>query len=170
MMPPLRLHTLVLMIAFTAAACGFQLRGAHDLPEHLSPLYLDKDSMSLLLYKELRSTLKASGTELTEDADSAASVLEIAREQRTREVISVDTLGRAREYRLIYRLAFTLRAAGEAVIEESRVELTRNLLFNPEAVLGVTEEMENIHMDMVRDSSSQILLRLQALQPQQPSS
>ncbi len=50
------------------------------------------------------------------------------------------------------------------MIDRSNIQLTRNLLFNPEAVLGVTEEMENIYRDMIRDSTGQILLRLQALQ------
>ena len=153
----------LVLIACAITACGFQLRGAHDLPDHLSPLYLDKDTMSLLLYKELRSMLKAGGAKLTDDVAAAASVLKVSREQRTRDVISVDTLGRAREYRLIYRLAFTLQADGEAVIDNSSIQLTRNLLFNPEAVLGVAEEMENIYRDMIRDSTGQILLRLQAL-------
>jgi len=162
MMRHLRILSLVFLVC-TLAACGFQLRGAYNLPEHLSPLYLDKDSMSLLLYKEMRSSLKASGAELTEDEATAASVLEISREQKARDVISVDTLGRAREYRLIYRFTYTLQASGEAVIDKSNIQLTRNLLFNPEAVLGVAEETENIYRDMIRDSAGLVLLRLQAL-------
>ena len=163
MMRHLRILSLVFLVC-TLAACGFQLRGAYNLPEHLSPLYLDKDSMSLLLYKEMRTSLKASGAELTEDEATAASVLEISREQKTRDVISVDTLGRVREYRLIYRFTFTLQASGEAVIDKSNIQLTRNLLFNPEAVLGVAEETENIYRDMIRDSTGLVLLRLQALE------
>ena len=163
MMRHLRILSLVFLVC-TLAACGFQLRGAYNLPEHLSPLFLDKDSMSLLLYKELRSTIKASGAELTEDKATAASILQISREQKTRDVISVDSLGRAREYRLIYRFSFTLQASEEAVIDNSNIQLTRNLLFNPEAVLGVAEETENIYRDMVRDSAGLILLRLQALE------
>ena len=163
MMRHLRILSLVFLVC-TLAACGFQLRGAYNLPEHLSPLYLDKDSMSLLLYKEMRTSLKASGAELTEDEATAASVLEITREQKTRDVISVDTLGRVREYRLIYRFTFTLQASGEAVIDKSNIQLTRNLLFNPEAVLGVAEETEYIYRDMIRDSTGLVLLRLQALE------
>ncbi len=158
----LRIFSLVL-ITCALTACGYHLRGSYNLPEHLSPLYIDKDSMSLLLYKELRSTIRASGAVLSDDAATAASELKISREQRTRDVISVDTLGRAREYRLIYRLAFTLQASGETAIDSSNIQLSRNLLFNPEAVLGVAEETENIYRDMVRDSAGQILLRLQAL-------
>jgi LPS-assembly lipoprotein len=158
----LHIFSLAMMI-FAVTACGFHLRGSYDLPAHLSPLYIDKESMSLLLYKELRSTIRASGTEISEDKAAAASVLSVSNEHRTRDVISVDTLGRAREYRLIYRLSFSLKSSEEAVIENSRIELTRNLLFNPEAVLGVAEETEYVYRDMTRDSAGQILLRLQAL-------
>ena len=119
--------------------------------------------MSLQLYRELRSALVASGVELTDDAATASSVLEVNREQRSRDVISVDTLGRAREYRLIYRLEFTLSAAGESLIDKSRIELTRNLLFDPETVLGVAQEQEYIYADMIRDSASQVLQKLQAV-------
>jgi LPS-assembly lipoprotein len=162
MMSVVRVLTLVLM-SFALLACGFHLRGSYQLPDHLSPLYLNKDSMSLMLYRELRSTVKASGAALTDDPAAAASTLTVNNEQQTREVISVDSLGRAREYRLKYRLVFSLQAGGENVIERSSLLLERNLLFNPEAVLGVAEETQNIYKDMIRDSTGQILLRLQAL-------
>ena len=161
-MHQLRILCLVL-VTFAITACGYHLRGSYDLPAHLSPLYLDKESMSLLLYKELRSTIRASGAELAEDPTAAASELKVSNEHRTRDVISVDSLGRAREYRLVYRLSFSLQASGESVIENRKIELSRNLLFNPEAVLGVAEETQNVYRDMIRDSAGQILLQLQAL-------
>jgi LPS-assembly lipoprotein len=164
-MQQLRVSVLVL-IAVTLTACGFHLRGSYDLPDNLSPLYLDKNSMSLLMFKELSSTLKVSGVELTQDPETAASVLMISAEKRARDVISVDALGRAREYRLIYRFNFSLEQSGETVIDKNTIQLARNLLFNPEAVLGVAEETENTYRDMVRDSAGQILLRLQALNSQ----
>ena len=49
------------------------------------------------------------------------------------------------------------------MINSSNIQLERNLLFNPEVVLGVAEETQNIYLDMIRDSAGQILLRLQAL-------
>jgi LPS-assembly lipoprotein len=153
----------VLSLIATLAACGFHLRGAYDLPAHLSPLYIEQGTMSLQLFRELRSTLNLSGAELTEDSEDAAAVLKADFEQQTRDVISVDTLGRAREYRLIYRLTFTLQAGEDALIEGSRIELTRNLLFNPETVLGVAEETEIIYNDMIADSARQIVQRMQAL-------
>ena len=153
----------VLFLTATLAACGFHLRGSYELPAHLSPLHIEKESMSLKLFRELRSTLKLSGAELTEEEDEAASVLKADFEQQTRDVISVDSLGRAREYRLIYRLTFSLQTGEETPIDGSRVELTRNLLFNPETVLGVAEETELIYNDMIADTARQIVQRMQAL-------
>ncbi|MGD8933445.1 MAG: LPS assembly lipoprotein LptE [Gammaproteobacteria bacterium] len=153
----------LLLIACAVAACGFHLRGSYNLPEHLSPLFIDKDSMSLELYRELRSALVASGVGLTDDAAAASSVLKVNKEQRSRDVISVDTLGRAREYRLIYRLVFSLQASGEALIDKSNIQLTRNLLFDPETVLGVAQEREYVYADMIRDSAGQVLQKLQAI-------
>ena len=153
----------LLLFMCALAACGFHLRGSYDLPEHLSPLFIDKDSMSLQLYRELRSALIASGVDLTDDAVTASSVLKVNNEKRSRDVISVDTLGRAREYRLIYWLQFSLEAAGESLINKSNIQLTRNLLFDPETVLGVAQEQEYIYADMIRDTASQVLQKLQAI-------
>ncbi len=153
----------LLLLTSAITACGFHLRGAYTLPEHLSPIFLDRNFMSQDLYKELRATLKASGAELTDDAETAASRLVISAEDRSRDVTSVDTLGRAREYRLLYRLVFALKTPDETLIKNSTIKLSRNLLFNPEAVLGRDLQIENMYKDMIRDASGQILLRLQAL-------
>jgi LPS-assembly lipoprotein len=144
------------------SACGFQLRGNYELPPHLSPLYIDKDSMSSPLYQELRAAMKASGMELTTDASQAASELRITRESRSRAVQSVDTSGRAQEYELRYELGFSLKAGEEAIIDNGRLQLHRNLLFNPDTPLGVASEQESLYQDMIRDSTGLIMLRIRA--------
>ena len=144
------------------SACGFQLRGNYELPPHLSPLYIDKDSMSSPLYQELRAAMKASGMELTTDATQAASKLRITRESRSRAVQSVDTSGRAQEYELKYELGFSLKAGEEAIIDNGRLQLHRNLLFNPDTPLGVASEQEGLYQDMIRDSTGLIMLRIRA--------
>ena len=154
----------VFLLTATLAACGFHLRGSYELPAYLSPLYIDKESMSLQLFRELRSTLKLSGAELTEDAAEASSALKADFEQQTRDVISVDSLGRAREYRLIYRQTLSLQTGDYTAIDSSRIELTRNLLFNPVTVLGVAEETDLIYNDMIADTARQIVQRMQALE------
>lgn len=153
----------VFVLAGVISACGFHLRGVYELPQHLSPIYLDKGSMSQPLYKALHSTLKASGAELIDTSNGASSVITVSQEQRSRSIQSVDSSGRAREYGLKYSLVFSVRSATGMLIENSRIELNRVLLFDPDEVLGVANEERNIHNDMTRDSAGQIILRLQAL-------
>jgi LPS-assembly lipoprotein len=144
------------------SGCGFHLRGAYQLPPQLSPLYIDKDSMSYPLYQELRAAMKASGMELTTDVAQAASELRITRESRSRAVQSLDSSGRAREYDLKYELGFSLKAGEKVIIDNAKLALQRNLLFDPETVLGVANEQESLYQDMIRDSTGLILLRIQA--------
>lgn len=150
----------VLLLALSA--CGFHLRGAYQLPAQLSPLYIDRDSMSYPLYQELHAALKASGVELTTAMDLASSRLRITRESRSRAVLSVDSSGRAREYDLKYELGFSLNAGDRAIIDNGTLQLQRNLLFDPETVLGVSHETESLYQDMMRDGTGLILLRIQA--------
>ena len=150
----------VLLLALSA--CGFHLRGAHELPPQLSPLYLDKASMSYPLYQELRAALKASGVALTTEPAQAASELSITRESRSRAVLAVDSSGRGREYELRYELGFSMKAGDQAIIDNGNLQLHRNLLSDPETVLGVANEQESLYQDMMRDGTGLILLRIQA--------
>jgi LPS-assembly lipoprotein len=160
-----RIVTVLLLsagLALLLSACGFHLRGAYKLPAHLSPLYIAKDSMSSQLYQGLRAAMLASGMELTSDTAQAASDLHITRESRSRAVLSVDAAGRAREYELKYELVFSLKSGDEVIIDNGPLQLRRNLVFDPENVLGATNEEESLYQDMVRDSTGLILLRIQA--------
>lgn len=150
------------VLLFALVACGFHLRGAYQLPPHLSPLYVDKASMSASLYPELRAALKASGVALAPDPATAASTLRVTRETRSRSVLSVDSAGRAREYELRYELGFSLETAAQALIEDDRLQLQRSLLFDPETVLGGSYEQESLYNDMMRDGAGLMLLRIQA--------
>jgi LPS-assembly lipoprotein len=150
------------MLLLALSACGFHLRGTYQLPPQLSPLYIDKASMSSPLYLELRAAMKASGVELTTERELAASVFTITRESRSRAVQSVDSSGRAREYDLKYELGFNLKAGEDAIIDNGKLALQRNLLFDPETVLGVANEQESLYQDMIRDGAGLILLRIQA--------
>jgi len=159
-----RIGTALLLPVLLAvlSACGFHLRGSYQLPPQLSPLYIDKASMSYSLYRELRAAMLASGIELTMDTAAAASELRITRESRSRAVQSVDSSGRAREYDLKYELGFSLKAGEKLIIDNGSLSLQRNLLFDPESVLGVANEQESLYQDMMRDGTGLILLRIQA--------
>ncbi len=160
----------VMTIAASLHACGFQLRGSIDLSEDISPIYIKQNSV-FDLAREIKLLLAMNKIEVVEDAKQSKAQLTLLNEEKTRRVLSVDGSGRAREYLLIYKVNFVIKAKqseasaienSEAKNNQDSVSIRRNLLFDPDAVLAVTNEAEILYNDMRRDAARLILLKLQA--------
>lgn len=162
-------------IAASLHACGFQLRGSIDISEDISPIYIEQNSM-FDLAREIKLLLAMNKIEVVEDAKQSKAQLTLLNEEKSRRVLSVDGSGRAREYLLIYKVNFVIKAkqSETSAIENSEaknnqdsvshdsISVRRNLLFDPDAVLAVTNEAEILYDDMRRDAARLILLKLQA--------
>lgn len=156
-------------------SCGFQLRGSLDLSSEISPLYLQQNSV-FELARDIRTLLSTNQIALADDPAQANSQLVLLNETRQRRVLSVDGNGRAREYALTYTVYFTMtvKAADElpegqqAEPKQESISLNRSLLFEPDAVLAVTNQAEILYQDMRKNAARSILLRLQARSRQQP--
>ena len=96
-------------------------------------------------------------------------------EEKSRRVLSVDGSGRVKEYLLTYKVNFIIKTASENIetkdkedvlsqdsISPDSISVSRTLLFDPVAVLAVTNEAEILYKDMRRDAARLILLKLQA--------
>jgi len=160
----------VMTIAASLHACGFQLRGSIDISEDISPIYIEQNYV-FDLAREIKSLLAMNKIEIVEDAKQSKAQLTLLNEEKSRRVLSVDGSGRAREYLLIYKVNFVIKTKQleTSAIENSEVKnnqdsvsIRRNLLFDPDAVLAVTNEAEILYNDMRRDAARLILLRLQA--------
>ena len=140
--------------------CGFQLRGSLDLSADLSPLYIQQNS-AFELARELKGLLATNKIALAENSTGANSQLILLSENKSRRVLSVDGDGRAKEYLLMYTVNITIKIKQSKETQES-VSLSRSLLFDPEAVLAVTNESEVLYRDMQKNAARLILLKLQA--------
>ncbi len=149
-----------ILLVFILHACGFQLRGAVDISEDISPIYLQQNS-AFELDREIKSMLAANNISLEKNASKANSQLTLLNEIKSRRVLSVDANGRAKEYLLNYTVNFAIKIKQSEEVVDS-ISLSRSLLFDPEAVLAVTNESEILYKDMQRDASRLILLKLQA--------
>ena len=78
--------------------------------------------------------------------------------------------GRASEYELSLRVAYSLSAAGEIVVGRDEVSLLRDYRFDPENILASSGQEEMLQNEMRRYAVRQILRRLQssAARPAQP--
>ena len=151
-----------LLLLLNTSGCGFQLRGAYQLPAAMSVTYIDAASDSALV-NDIGRSLRGSGVMVTDQLRADAAVLKIISQTRSKRVVSVDERGRAREYTLIYTLRFSVKNSEAAFsIEETSVSIERDFIFDVEDVLGNSRGEAELYEDMRSDLVRMLMLKLQS--------
>ncbi len=152
---------LVGLLAGLLAGCGFQLRGAVEVPDAFQPLYVAGAGP---LVEAVRTRLVGSDVRQTNAPKEAGLILTIYRQERDSRVVAVDENGKALAYEQSYRFDFQADGGdGKALMPRQTLLLQRTFDDNPNVeVLGKDTESEYIYQDMVDDAAGQILLRLRA--------
>ena len=168
----LRYSISIVVLVFLIQACGFQLRGALDLSQDISPIYLQQNNL-FELGREVKSLLTANKLQIAENEKQAKAQLALLSEERSRRVLSVDSNGRVREYLLNYTVKFLIKINQSKDLNEinqqgrqDSISVSRSLVFDPAAVIAVVNESEILYKDMQRDAARLILLKLQAISRQ----
>lgn len=155
---------LTLVSALLLTACGFQLRGSGAsamLP--FNTMYIDPNGVGLELKRRLA---RSDATTLVDDRKAAEAIVEILSETRERQVLSLNSQGRVREYTLNYGVNFRIRDnAGRDLRPASQVLVQRTLSFNESQVLAKEGEEATLYRDMQSDMVGQLLRRIAATRP-----
>ncbi|MDE2428564.1 MAG: hypothetical protein KGM99_07545 [Burkholderiales bacterium] len=157
---------LAVMALLSLSACGFALRGPVALP--FKSIYIDlPDSSSL--GGELRRQIRANGqTSIMANASDAEVILEVLSETRDKQILSLNSQGRVREYNLNYNFRFRVRnAVGKVFLEPVDIQLKRNITFNETQVLAKEAEEALLYRDMQSDLVQQIMRRLAVMKMDQ---
>ena len=154
-------------LATTVAGCGFQLRGSggqYNLPFHSIWLSFNEASP---LGTELKRNLRAGDSVRIEtDASKAEALFDVLSEARGKSILSLNSLGRVREYSLSYTLVFQVRDANNRqLLGPTEITLRRNIAFDESQVLAKESEEALLYRDMQSDLVQQILRRLVAIKP-----
>ncbi len=140
------------------SACGFQLREAIDLPDHLQAIKVEGGGA---VGHHIRKAIQDTDARLVTDVREATAILRILDERQTRRVLSVDTEGRVNEYELYLGVTIQLvDKAGKVLIPRSVQSQTRNYLFDPNDVLGKDAEEQALFAEMRRELARQVLRRV----------
>ncbi len=165
-LPTLR-TSLLLLATICVAACGFQLRGAYNLP--YESIYLGVGDISVI-GAGLKRAIRASGSTRLADspADAQATFLPTV-ETREPVILSLSSAGRVREKRLRYRYGYrVVDNKGRDLVLPSTVELNRDLTYADSDVLAKTQEEDLLWRDMENDLVQQLMRRLAAVKPTPP--
>lgn len=151
------------LLALLLAACGFQLRGAAQMP--FETLYLPGATAGIAL--ELKRNIQSgSATRVVDDPKAAEAQLQFSEETRQKEILALSSAGRVREYRLVYRVRFRVAdGKGGEFLPPSTVTLTRDVTYDDAVALAKETEEQLLFRDMQADMVQQIMRRLAAARP-----
>ena len=160
-------RALVLGLALAVAACGFRLRGTAELP--FQSLYVPGANSGIGL--DLKRQIEAgTGSKVVDTAATAEAVMVFTQEAREKEILSLTSTGRVREFQLRYRVGFRVHdGKGVDYVPASVIQLTRDVTYNDEQILAKEQEELLLYRDMQTDMVQQILRRLAAAKPPKPA-
>lgn len=153
------------LLAVWLAGCGFQLRGQLALPPVLERSFLQVVAGERsTLYQNLKTGLQANGVSVVTDRKSATAVVEVGGESIGKQTLVKSSSGSALEYELSYQVDFRVTGAdGKVLIEQQKINLSRDLLYDSSSVLGRDTGESRATEDMRKDAAQAILRRVAAL-------
>jgi LPS-assembly lipoprotein len=160
-----RAYVLLLLAACVLSACGFHLRGSTgkaSLPFKSIHVALPESSS---LGAELTRNLRAGGdTTVVADPKAAQVVMEVLSEAKNKQILSLNSQGRVREYLLSYTLEFRVKDNQEReVLAPTEITLKRAISYNENQALANESEEALLYRDIQTDLVQQLMRRLGAL-------
>ncbi len=152
---------LALLAALVLTGCGFQMRGTANLP--YDTIFIDLPPNNALA-AELKRMLRAgTTTRVVEKREEAQAILQANGESRSKVILSLNSSGAVREFRLKYGFAYrVISQKGEDLAAPGDLVLERDFTFNDSQVLAKESEEALIYRDMQTDMVQQVLRRISA--------
>lgn len=156
---------LLLGICLLLGACGFQLRGVADLPPVMERTYVQIADRYSEFGRGLERKLRANNVQVVSEPQQASAILDIMEARFVREAASFSGDALISELRLTYRVAFRLLDVdGKPLSGRNEVVLFRDYSFDSSAVLASQSEEEFLREDLESSMSTEVIIRLEALE------
>lgn len=154
---------LLLALVLVLAGCGFQLRGAANLPKEMATTWLRVEDPTSAFARELELLLRGNGVELADGPGQGAAELDIMRERITRRALTISGDARVREFELVFDLRFRLvDASGAVLLGPESLRLERDFQFDEQEILAAATEEELVREELRRSMAASLIRRLEA--------
>ena len=155
-----------LLLFLLLAGCGFRLRGTADVPFETIHVPGATAGIALDLKRNIEAGTRA---RVVDDPKAAQALLQVTEEARSREILSLTSAGRVREFQLRYRVGFRVHdGKGGEFVPVSVIQLTRDMTYSDAEILAKEQEEQLLFRDMRTDMVQQILRRLASAKPPAP--
>ncbi|HJV11357.1 MAG TPA: LPS assembly lipoprotein LptE [Burkholderiales bacterium] len=155
-----------LLLLLLLAGCGFRLRGTANVPFETIHVPGATAGIALDLKRNIEAGTRA---RVVDDPKAAQALLQVTEEARSREILSLTSAGRVREFQLRYRVGFRVHdGKGGEFVPASVIQLTRDMTYSDAEILAKEQEEQLLFRDMRTDMVQQILRRLASAKPPAP--
>jgi LPS-assembly lipoprotein len=150
-----------LALSSALVSCGFHLRG--EAHYSFETLYLNSPS-SQPLTTDLRRSIQAGGSaQLMPAADQAQVILDIASVENNKQILSLTSGGKVREFLLTKRVLFRVHdKEGNDWLPTAEVIVRRTYTYSDTEALAKAYEEQRLWNDMQDDAVQLIVRRLQS--------
>ncbi len=151
------------VLAAALSACGWQLRGgAGGLSLDGQAVQVVDEAGSAALRRAVRSGIEGAGGRLVSGPEAADLVLTLHGQGSSREAVSVGDSDGDREYRLRYRIDYSVREpGGEALISREPARAERR--YTEEGAAERRSREAELEGELRDEAVQMLMLRLQAL-------
>jgi LPS-assembly lipoprotein len=154
----------IVVASLLLSACGFHLRGAYSLP--FDTLYIAQPESSELRAIIKRNVEASTQTRVVDDAKDAQATLYVLADVPAKTILSLNSAGRVREFRLTRNFAFKVTDnKGGEFVPQSAIVISREMTFDDAAVLSKEAEEVLLWRDIQNDLVQQLMRRLAAAKP-----
>lgn len=147
--------------ASSLAACGFQPRGAVELPPALQRLHIGGPQAERGLVTALTRLLQQNGGQVVGDKAEATLRLSMLAHQAGRREVIIDPRARLREVELTLRVSVKAEdAQGRVLLSNEGFDAARMMHYDPNNLLGQGEEEARLREEMQETVAQAIFARL----------
>jgi LPS-assembly lipoprotein len=152
---------IILLLAASLTACGFQLRGSYSLP--WETLYLGMGE-NTPMYQQLKRNIEASTqTRIVSNPKEAQASLFVVSDQQAKSILSLNAKGFVREFQLSRTFVYRIQdAKGKELAAAAPIVLLREMTFDDERLFAKEAEEGMIYTEMQNDLVQQLLRQLAA--------
>jgi len=159
-------RSILLLLLLALSACGFHLRGTQvvDTKTGVSAVAV-RSIAAPLVSGEVISLLRLGGTKIVDVADKTEYLITLSNEAFDRDVLSVSAdTGKVKEYQLTLHVILSASDPdGKSLVNNETITVSRDYTFDESSILGKSNEETSVRDDLVRQVSSQIVRRVNAV-------
>jgi len=145
------------------SACGWQLQGAHRIPEEVTPLYLDLADRHSPFAEALQQRLRTAGVSVTRDRQQAKAILSVSRDDNGHHVSSVSALNEPQQYEVYYNVVYRLDRQANNLLAPQTLNGSRTMTYDKLLALAKQREEWSLRDRLAEELADQVLRRLSML-------